>query len=127
MSKASTVRPRSIARLHQEELQSLGAKGPKKGATPLKIGRAMDLKKKQLGQKLKLRDRDLGMETEKKVEDYWDRKLSKNDYLRKIKGNRSGLSHGNRINTDALTGKFRDGVLTISKEEIEAIRAKRKR
>lgn len=127
LAKASTVRPRSVARLHQEELRSLGADGPKKGATPPKIGRGMYIKKKQLAQKLRARDRDVGNQVEKKVEDYWDNKLEKDEYLRKIKGNRSGLSRGNKINTDALVGKFRDGVLTISKEDIEAVRANRKK
>lgn len=127
MSKAAKTKPKSGARLRQEELMRLGADGPKRGATPLKIGRAMDRKKKELEQKRRMRDRDVGMATEKKVKDYWDNKLEKSEYLQKIKGNRSGLSKGNRINTDALVGKYRDGVLSLSKEDIEAVRSKRKK
>lgn len=126
MVKTAKTRPKSAARLRQEELMSLGADGPKKGATPIKLGRAMDKKKRELSAKLRARDRDTGMTVEKKVKDYWDAKLEKSEYLQKIKGNRSGLSRGNRINTDALVGRFRDGVLSLSKEDIEAVRSKRK-
>lgn len=105
---------------------SLGAEGPKKGATPLKLGRAMDKKKRELAVKLRARDRDTGMTVEKQVKDYWDAKLEKSDYLQKIKGNRSGLSRGNRVNTDALVGRYRDGVLSLSKDDIEAVRSKRR-
>lgn len=126
MTKAAKTRPKSAARLRQEELMTLGADGPKRGARPIKIGRAMEKKKRELAQKLRARDRDTGMAQEKQVKDYWDTKLEKSEYLQKIKGNRSGLSRGNRINQDALMGRFRDGVLSISKEDIEAVRAKRK-
>lgn len=93
----------------------------------MKIGRAMSLKHKELSKKLRLRDRDVGMAAEKKVEDYWDATLDKDEYLRKIKGNRSGLTRGNRINTDALVGRYQDGVLNLSKTDIEGIRSKRKK
>lgn len=127
MAKTAKTRARSMPRLRQEELKALGGDGPKKGATPLKIGRAMAIKKRELNQKLRMRDRDTGMLVEKKVRELHGSQLSKDDYLRKLKGNRSGLGKGNRINTDALVGKYQDGVLKISKSDIDAVRAHRKR
>ena len=127
MAKSAKVRARSMPRLRQEELKALGAEGPKKGATPMKIGRAMSIKKRELNQKLRLRDRDVGMLTAKKKTEHPGSKLDKDDYLRKLKGNRSGLSKGNRIHTDALVGKFQGGVLKISQSDIDSVRANRKR
>lgn len=131
MAMSELNKKKSVAYQHQMDLKNLGAKGPKQGALPMKLGlqRNEARRARERRQREELRESGMLVENPKAKREQKIRerlgKLDRDDKLRMLKGNRSGLLHGNRINTDAKIGHYRDGVLTISQKDIDAMKAKR--
>lgn len=123
---------KSAAYLHQQELKNLGAEGPKAGAMPMKLALRLAHQRRVRATHEREMQRETGMlvdnRKEKLQQDLKRRfgKLDRDDYLRSLKGNRSGLTRGNRIDQDALIGSYKDGVLKISGKDIMEMRSKRR-